>query len=275
MRAVRAVAPPERLVVDDGRAGRQQLVVVAAILHLVDVTQRDPLDRDAGLGQEADLPKRAGPGLAVRVDGHAGPPVGRRRRAEDRHVAIGGAVLAAGDLDDPGPNRRPVDDRARVVARVDAHLDIRHEQVRQLVLRRAQAPMRRAVELLVVKARGSHEVDVAPPRQLREHLRVAPAIGRHGVDRGPQAGFRGVAQLRAHAIHVRQEEVRRDLDRLPADDDEVLVGVGHAHVRRLDVPEDGPHERHGPGSGETDTTDQPPSTLSSCPVTARDSSDRK
>ena len=52
--------------------------------------------------------------------GHAGPPVGRGRRAEDRHVAIGRAVLAAGDLDDPGPDRRPVDDRARVVARVDA-----------------------------------------------------------------------------------------------------------------------------------------------------------
>ena len=132
--AVRAVAPPERLVVDDGRAGRQQLAVVAAVLDLVDVAERDPLDRDAGLGQEADLLQRPGPGLAVGVDGHAGPRVGRRRRAEDRHVAIGGAVLAAGDLDDPGPDRRPVDDRARVVARVDAHLDIRHEQVRQLVL---------------------------------------------------------------------------------------------------------------------------------------------
>ena len=38
-RAVRAVAPPERLVVDDERAGRQQVAVVATVLDLVDVTE--------------------------------------------------------------------------------------------------------------------------------------------------------------------------------------------------------------------------------------------
>ena len=34
-------------------------------------------------------------------------------------------------------------------------------------------------------------------------------------------------------------------------------------------------QRHGAGSGDTESTDQPPSTLSIWPVTTRDSSDRK
>ena len=84
-----------------------------------------------------------------------------------------------------------------------------------------------------------------------------------------------IAQLGGHAIQVRQEEIRRDLDRLPADDDEVLVCIGDPKLARVDVAQHGADERHAPASGETDTTDHPPSTLSSCPVTARDSSDSR
>ena len=79
----------------------------------------------------------------------------------------------------------------------------------------------------------------------------------------------------AIAIDVAEVEVRLHLDRPPAVDDDVLVGVGDAELGRVDVAEDGPDERHAPTSGDTDTTDQPPSTLSSWPVTARDSSDSK
>ena len=71
-----------------------------------------------------------------------------------------------------------------------------------------------------------------------------------------------------------EEEVGRHLDQPPAVDDEVLVRVRDPELGRVDVAQHGPDERHG-GSGETETTDQPPSTLSSWPVTARDSSDRK
>ena len=78
-----------------------------------------------------------------------------------------------------------------------------------------------------------------------------------------------------HRVDVAEVELRLDQDRPPAVDDQVFVAIGHAQLGRVDVAEDGPDEGHGPGSGETEVTDQPPSILSSCPVTTRDSSDRK
>ena len=120
----------------------------------------------------------------------------------------------------------------------------------------------------------SDELDAGPPRQLGELGGIPAAIGRHRVDGRAEPGSRRVVQLESEAIDVGEEEVRVHLDRTAAIDHEVLVGVGDAEVGRLDVAEYGPNEAHG-ASGDTDVTDQPPSILRSCPVTVRDSSDRK
>ena len=53
--------------------------------------------------------------------------------SKTRPVAVGRAAVAPGDLDDPGPVRRPADDRSAVVVRVDAVGDVGDEQVGQLV----------------------------------------------------------------------------------------------------------------------------------------------
>ena len=66
-------------------------------------------------------------GTPVRSVGCGGGP-------EDRQVARGRAALAAGDLDDPGPDVGPADERPAVVAFVDADVDVGDEQVGELVL---------------------------------------------------------------------------------------------------------------------------------------------
>jgi len=211
------------------------------------------------------------------VDRDTGLDVGRGGGAEDRPVALGRAALAAGDLHDPGPDGGPPDDRPAVVALIDTVRDVGDEEVGELVFGRAQAPVRRSVEALVVEPGRGHDPDPAAARQLGKFRGVAAAVGRHRVDRGLETGRRRIAELGGQAVEVRQQEVRRQFDGTPAVDDEVLVGVRHAELIGVDVTEHCSDERHapGPGSGETETTDQPPSILSSCPVTTRDSSDRK
>ena len=112
-------------------------------------------------------------------------------------------------------------------------------------------------------------------RDLGELAGVAAGIAGHGVHDGPQPESDRLGHLRGHRVDVAEVELRLDQDRPPAVDDEVFVAIGDAQLGRVDVAEDGPDEGHGPGSGETEVTDQPPSILSSCPVTTRDSSDRK
>ena len=77
-------------------------------------------------------------------------------------------------------------------------------------------------------------------------------------------------------VDVASRKSGDELDRPPAVDDEMLVGIGHAQLRRVDIAEDGPDEGHATAArARPRSTDQPPSILSSCPVTTRDSSDRK
>ena len=199
--------------------------------------------------------------------------------AEGRQIAGRRAAVTAGDLDHAGPVRGPPNDRPAAVVRVDPVLDVGDEPLGELVRGRGQAPVRWTVEPLVVQPGRRDKVNAGPARQLRQLCRVPPALDRHHVDRGAQARRVGIGQLLHEPVDVGQQEVRRQLDRAPAVDDQVLVGIGHPHRRGFDVAEDGPDERHGrgspDGSGETDAIDQPPSTFRSWPVTARDSSDRK
>ena len=81
--AVRRVAPAEALVVDDRRAGREQLAVVAAVDDLVDVGERDPLRRDPRVAEQPDLlearpcPPRSGCGSGRPSGDASRPPPGR------------------------------------------------------------------------------------------------------------------------------------------------------------------------------------------------------
>ena len=158
----RPIAPAERLVVDGERATREQLAVIAPVDDLVDVAERDVLRRDPGVDEDADLLEGARAGLAVGVDGHAGPNVGRGGGTEDRQVAGRGPALAAGDLDDPGSHRRSTDDRTRVVVGVDPVGDVGDEEVGELVLGGPQAPVRWTVEPLVMEPGRGDDVHAAP-----------------------------------------------------------------------------------------------------------------
>ena len=197
----------------------------------------------------------------------------RRGGLEHPAIALRRSTLAAGHLDHPGPMRGPPDDRSAVVVGVDAVLDVGDEQVRQLVDRDEVAPVRGPVEPIVMEPGRGDDVDAGPSRQLRQLPDAATRVAGHGIDRRPEAELDGGRDLGRHEVDVGVIEVGLKLCRPPAIDDQVLMGVGHPEVARVDIAEDRPDEGHG--SGETDTTDQPPSTLSSCPVTARDSSDRR
>ena len=259
--------------------GRQHRPVIAAIHDLVDVAEDDVRRVHAELRQQLDLLDAAGAGLAMGEDRNAGPRVCGGGRLEDRPVALGRAVQAAGDLDHAGPVWRAADDRARIVELVDPVDDVEHEQVGEIVDADQVAPMRRTVEALVVEAGRGDDVDAGPPRELGELPGIASRIAGHRVHGGAQPEPGGLGHLDRHQVDVAEVEVGLQLDRTPAVDDEVLVGIGDAQVARVDVAEDRPDERHVPGSGrtsgDTDSTDQPPSTVSSWPVTTRDSSDRK
>ena len=135
--------------------------------------------------------------------------------------------------------------------------------------------MCRAVEPLVVEARRGDDVDLRASGQLGQLAGVPARVARHRVDHGAQPERRRRANLGRHHLDVGEIEVRLHQDGSSAVDDEVLVRIRDPEVRGVDVAEDSPNEGHGCASGETDTTDQPPSILSSCPVTARDSSDRR
>ena len=251
--------------------------MVAAVDDLVDVAERDVLRGDAQVGQEPDLLERAGAGLAMRQDRRAGPAMGRRGGREYHAVARRRAAVTAGNLDHAGPMGGPVDDRPGVVISVDALGDVGDEQVGQLLDCDPVAPVRWAVVPLVVEPGRGNDLDAGPARHLGELLDVPARVARHRVDDRPQPDRHRGLDLGRHPIDVAEIEVGVHLDRPPAVDDEMLVGVGDPELGRVDVAEDGSDERHAPasGSGETDTTDQPPSILSSCPVTTRDSSDRK
>ena len=161
-----------------------------------------------------------------------GTPVRRwasGRAAEGGQVAGRRAAVAAGDLDHAGPVRGPPNDRPAAVVRVDPLLDVGDEPVGELALGRGEAPVRGTVEPLVMEPGGRDEMDARPARELGELRRVPPALDRHHVDRRPQPGRVGVVELLREPVDVGQEEVRRQLDRAPAVDDQVLVGVRHAH----------------------------------------------
>ena len=76
----------------------------------------------------ADLLQGTGPPFAVGEDGAAGHATWAICRGlEDDGVARGGPAVAAGDLDDPRPMRRPADDGTVVVQGIDTLGDVRHE----------------------------------------------------------------------------------------------------------------------------------------------------
>ncbi len=296
-RPVRSVAPAERLVVDDERAGVQHRPVVAAVGDLVDVAQADVPRVDAEVGQQAKLLQPAGPGLAMGEERCARPPMRRGCRLEHAPVARGRAAVAAGHLDHAGADRRAPDDRSRVVVLVDPLDDVGHEPVGQLVHGDRHAPVIGRVPALVVEPGRRHDPDPATLGQLGQLAGVPARPAGHRVHGAAQPERRGVADLVGHRQHVRQVEVGLELDRPPAVDDEVLVGVRDPEVARDDVAEHGPDECHRSGSGPASgsaaggavsgsagavcgsagaaVTDQPPSTARTWPVTARASSDSR
>ena len=141
-----------------------------------------------------------------------------------------------------------LDDGPGVVELVDAVLDVGHEEAGDLLGREAHAPVAVVVVALVVKARWSDDVDAAAPRDLGQQQHVAAAVGGHGIHDGAQAQGLGGRQLGHGLVHVGELEVREELDRPAAVDDEVLVGVDDAQLLGGDVAEDGAGEGHGSGS---------------------------
>jgi hypothetical protein len=180
----------------------------------------------------------------VGEDRRARPAVRGGRGLEDAPVAIGGSAVAAGDLDDARPMLGPADDRARIIVRVDAGRDVGREEVGELVHGDAMAPVRRAVVAIVVQAGRGDDVHARPAAQIGEHGGVAAGVAGHRVDGGRQPQVRSRRHLRGHRVDVGEVELGLHLDRPAAVDDEVLVGIGDAHVRRVDVAEDRPNERH-------------------------------
>ncbi len=142
-----------------------------------------------------------------------------------------------------------LDDGAVVVELVDALLDVGHEEIRHLLLGQPYRPVAVVVVALVVQARGGDDVDAAAARDLGEHEHVTTAVGGHGVDDGAQAQLLHRRQLGHGLLDVGQVEVREELDRPAAVDDEVLVGIDDAELLGRDVTEDGSGEGHGDSSG--------------------------
>ena len=220
------------------------------------------------VAEHLDLLDRAAAGLAMGEDRGARPPMGRRGRLEHPPIPWRRSAVAAGHLDDPGAMVGPPDDGARIVESIDPELDLGREQIGHGLDVDPVAPMGRAHRT----ARGGVPVGATilmPVRRARlgQLLDVAAGIARHRVDDGAQSERRRGPHLDRHPVDVGQVEVGRQQDRPAAVDDEVLVRVRDAQLRRVDVAEHGPDEAH--------RTDHPPSILSSCPVTTRDSSDRK
>ena len=235
---------------------------------------------DPGVGQDPELLERARAALAVGVDRDAGPPVGEGGAAEDRQVARRRAAVAPGDLDHAGAVVGPPDDRPAAVVRVDPVLDVGDEQVGELVLGRGQAPVRGTVEPLVVQPGRGDEVDAGPARQLGE-LRRVPARSRSASCRPPSAARPRAAS--ASSCASRSTSARRKSGDSSTGRPPSMTRCSWAYVTPIAAGSMSPRtvrtNGHGrgsaDGSGETDAIDQPPSTFSSWPVTARDSSDRK
>ena len=257
---VDAGLPAETLVVLDEGAGRDDLAMVAAVDHLVGVRQRDVGRRDAVFGEEAELLERPDPFGAVGQDRDAGVGVGDRGGLERPSLAIG-QCLAAGHLDDAGAVLGPLDGRAEVVVRVDPVVDVGGEASRQLLRRLDLAPPVVGVVARQVEARRRDDVDAAPPADLGQLADVAPGARGHGVDDGAEPKRTCRPKLGDRLVDVGEQEVRIQLDRPAAVDDEVLVGVGRAEILRFDVAEDRADEGHAASSSRTlITTAAAPST---------------
>ena len=165
-----------------------------------------------------------------------GTPVRRWAAAAARKIGRsrgGWAALAAGDLDDAGPDVGPRDDRARRSRARRSRLDVGRRTgppARPRTRGGSSATARRT-------ARGGGRSRRRAGRRVRRDSSASFA----GL-RPQSAGIASIAVRRpaaaasrssvGHAIDVGQEEVRRQLDRPAAVDDEVLVGVGDAQLGR-------------------------------------------
>ena len=157
---------------------------LAGVVGVVLVADEAAAEVDALLGEHVLLHVAADRVLTV---GDARQP--RRDRCHARsgdHLAIVFADgVEGGDLDHP-----------RFDARVaDAVLDLVQVELGDL-LRRAHAPVPRDADLLVVEARGAHDLHAGPLRDFGEELRVATEVDRARVDERAHAV---VAQL-FHAL---------------------------------------------------------------------------
>ena len=172
--------------------------------------------------------------------------MGRRGGGKHASIPIAQVVATATDLDDTGADGRPLDDRGAVVVGIDPELDVRGEQLDELLVKDPRGPVVRAIEPFVVEAGRRDDADPGAARQLGELLGVTTRVARHRIDGCLESRRGGCTDLVGHAIHIGQVEFGFECRRSTRVDDQVLVGVRDPQLGGLDVARDGPNERHLP-----------------------------
>ena len=252
--------------------------MIAAVDDLVDVAQRDVLRRHARRRSGARICSSAPVPFSQWV--WIGTPV--RRWASAAAAKIGrsradGPPSLPATLTMPARMRRPADDRARRSRARRCPPRCRRRTGRPARPRSragSSATGRRTARGGARSARRCGRRSGATARRAwsgcgrsRPASRRSPLAGRPRRPRATSSAIRSTSASRKSGRH---------LDGPAAVDDEMLVGVGHARASAASMSPRTVRTNVMPTPGcATTRRDQPPSTLRSWPVTARDSSDEE